>query len=92
MVTAFARAYDAAYQANASTFAGYAYDGLHLALAAVARAGGTDKGKVRDEIEKTRDFVGTTGIFTMSPTDHMGLSAASFHMTAIHGGSWVLLD
>jgi len=92
VVTAFEKAYAEAYKAEASTFAGYAYDGLHLVAEALARAGGTDKAKLRDEIERTKGFVGTTGIFTMSPTDHMGLSPASFHMVEIRKGDWALLD
>jgi branched-chain amino acid transport system substrate-binding protein len=92
VVTAFAKAYSDAYKAEASTFAGYAYDGLHLVAEALARAGGTDKAKLRDEIEKTHGFIGTTGVFTMSPTDHMGLSPASFHMVEIRKGDWALLD
>jgi branched-chain amino acid transport system substrate-binding protein len=28
---------------------------------------------IRDEIEKTKGFIGTAGIVNMSPTDHMGL-------------------
>jgi len=28
---------------------------------------------LRDEIEATRNVVGTHGIFNMSPTDHLGL-------------------
>ncbi|CAK0777769.1 branched-chain amino acid transport system substrate-binding protein [Azospirillaceae bacterium] len=93
VVIAFRNAYEDAYKAEASTFAGYAYDGLHLVVEAVARAGGgADKAKIRDEIEKTHDYVGVTGVFAMSPTDHMGLSPKSFHMTEIRHGDWVLLD
>ena len=92
VVTGFEKAYAEAYKAEASTFAGYAYDGLHLVAEALGRAGGTDKDMVRDEIEKTKAFIGTTGIFTMTPTDHMGLSPASFHMVEIRKGDWALLD
>jgi branched-chain amino acid transport system substrate-binding protein len=56
-----------------STFGGHAYDGLMILVEAAKRAGSWDKAKVRDEIEKTKGFIGTGGIVNMSPTDHLGL-------------------
>ncbi|MDG4552951.1 MAG: ABC transporter substrate-binding protein [Candidatus Competibacter sp.] len=75
-----------------STFGGHAYDGLMIAVAAIERAGGPDKAKVRDEIEKTRGFIGTAGVFNMSPTDHMGLSLDAFKMVEIRGGAWKIVE
>ncbi len=92
VVSAFKREYEAAFKAEVSTFAGHAYDALQMAAAAIGRAGGTDKAKVRDELEKTAGYVGTGGVVTMSPTDHMGLSPAAFHMVEIRKGDWVLAD
>ena len=74
-----------------STFGGHAYDGLMIAVQAMKRAGSTDKKKVRDEIEKTHGFVGTGGIFNMSPTDHLGLGLDSFKMVEVHNGTWKLV-
>jgi branched-chain amino acid transport system substrate-binding protein len=56
------------------------------------RANGTDPKKIRDEIEKTKGFVGTGGIVTMSPTDHLGLDLAAFRMLEVRGGDWVLIQ
>ena len=92
VVLAFRKAYADAYKADASTFAGYAWDGLHMVVEAAKRAGGADKAKLRDELEKTKGFVGTTGVFTMTATDHMGLDQSSFHLVEIKGGDWKLLD
>jgi branched-chain amino acid transport system substrate-binding protein len=75
-----------------STFGGHAYDGLQVALSAIARARGTDKAKVRDEIEKTSGYIGTGGIVNMSGTDHMGLDLSAFHMLEIRNGDWVIVD
>jgi branched-chain amino acid transport system substrate-binding protein len=75
-----------------STFGGHAYDGLMIAVEAIKRAGSTDKAKVLAEIEKTNNFVGADGIFTMSPTDHLGLDAASFVMVEVKDGGWKLLE
>lgn len=90
VVMAFRKAYEDAYKSEASSFAGYAYDALQQILAAVQRAGSTDKDKVRDEIEKTSGYIGTAGIVNMSPTDHLGLNPSAFHMVVIRKGDWVL--
>jgi branched-chain amino acid transport system substrate-binding protein len=59
---------------------------------AANRAGGfKDKAKLRDEIEKTKGFVGTGGVVNMSPTDHMGLDQSAFRMLEIKNGDWVLV-
>jgi branched-chain amino acid transport system substrate-binding protein len=75
-----------------STFGGHAYDGLMILAGAIQRAGGTDPKKIRDEIEKTKGFIGTAGIFNMTPTDHMGLDLAAFKMLEIKGGDWTLAE
>jgi branched-chain amino acid transport system substrate-binding protein len=74
-----------------STFGGHAYDGLMILVQAMERAKSTDPAKVRDEIEKTKGFVGTGGIVNMSPTDHMGLDLSAFHMLEITNGDWTLI-
>jgi len=75
-----------------STFGGHAYDGLFIAVEAIKRAKGTDKAKVRDEIEKTKGFVGTAGVFNMTPEDHMGLSVDAFKLLEVRKGNWVIID
>ena len=75
-----------------STFGGHGYDGLLIAKAAIERAGGPDKAKVRDEIEKTRDFTGTAGVFNITPQDHMGLGRDAFKLVEIRNGAWKIID
>ncbi|MFO7640261.1 MAG: ABC transporter substrate-binding protein [Candidatus Competibacteraceae bacterium] len=77
---------------SVSTFGGHAYDGIMIALAAIERAGGTDKAKVRDEIEKTQGFIGASGMFAMSPEDHMGLNLDAFKMVEVRDGAWTLVE
>jgi branched-chain amino acid transport system substrate-binding protein len=74
-----------------STFGGHAYDGLMVLVQAMQRAKSADKVKVRDEIEKTKGYVGTGGIVSMSPTDHMGLDLSAFRMLEIKNGEWTLV-
>jgi len=57
----FAEAYKAKYNADANTFAGHAYDSLHIVVDAIKAANSTDSAKIRDEIEKTKGFVGDRG-------------------------------
>ncbi len=92
VVTAYENAYKAAYKQDVSTFGGYAYDGLTLAVDAIKRANSTDKAKVRDALESTKGFVGTSGTFNMSPTDHMGLDLSAFRMLEVKGGDWVIVQ
>jgi len=92
VVSAFKKEYEAAFKTEVSTFAGHAYDGLQIALAAIRRAGSSDKEKVRAEIEKTSGYVGTGGLVSMSATDHMGLSLSAFRIVEIKKGDWVLAD
>jgi branched-chain amino acid transport system substrate-binding protein len=73
-----------------STFGGHMYDGLMILIAAMQRAKSVDKVKVRDEIEKTRGFIGTGGVVNMSPTDHLGLDLTAFRMLEIRNGDWTL--
>jgi branched-chain amino acid transport system substrate-binding protein len=74
-----------------STFGGHAYDGLMILTQAMQRAKSADRSKVRDEIEKTKGYVGTGGIVNMSPADHMGLDLSAFRMLEIRKGDWTLV-
>lgn len=92
VVTSYEQTYKAAYKADVSTFGGYAYDGLMLAVDAIKRAGTTDKAKVRDAIEATKGFVGTSGTYNMSATDHMGLDLSAFRLLEVKGGDWTIVQ
>lgn len=75
-----------------STFGGHMYDGLMILVEAMKRSGDPkNKAKVRDEIEKTKNFMGTGGEVNMSPTDHLGLDLSAFRMLEIHDGDWTLM-
>jgi branched-chain amino acid transport system substrate-binding protein len=75
-----------------STFGGHMRDGLFILVEAMKRAKSTDKAKVRDEIEKTKSFIGTGGVVNMSASDHLGLDLTSFRMLEIKNGDWVLVN
>ena len=46
----------------------------------------------REQIERTKNFVGIDGVFNMSPTDHMGLGPEAFIIAVIRNGQWVPVD
>jgi len=81
---------EAAFKTEVSTYGGHAYDALQIALSAIMRAGSVDKHKVRNEIEKTSGYVGTSGIVNMSPTNHLGLDLNSLKLLEIKNGQWTL--
>jgi branched-chain amino acid transport system substrate-binding protein len=90
VVVGYKTAYEKKTGQSVSTFGGHAFDALNIYVAAVQRAKSTDPVKVRDEIEKTKDYMGTGGNFNMSATDHMGLDSTAFRLLEIKGGDWTL--
>lgn len=91
VVTGYDKTYKDKYKVEPSTFGGYALDALNLSVDAIKRAGGTDHDKVRAALENTKGFVGTTGVFNMSATNHMGLDLSAFRMVEVKNGEWVLI-
>ena len=91
VVVDYKKIYEDTAKQPVSTFGGHAYDGLFILVDAMKRANATDPKKVRDEIEKTKGFVGTGGIVTISPTDHLGLDLTAFKMLEVKGGDWTLV-
>jgi branched-chain amino acid transport system substrate-binding protein len=92
VVLAYTRMYEQKTREPVSTFGGHAYDGLMILVEAARRAGSFDKAKLRDEIERTRNFVGTGGVVNMSPADHLGLDLTAFRMLQIKDGDWALIN
>jgi branched-chain amino acid transport system substrate-binding protein len=90
VLVAYKRAYEARYQEDASAFGGYAHDAF-AALVKAIREVGPDREKVRAAIEGMKGFVGTSGVFSFSPTDHNGLGVDAFEMVTVKDGKFVLL-
>jgi branched-chain amino acid transport system substrate-binding protein len=72
-----------------STFGGHAYDALTILVAAIEKAGSTDREKVRDAIENLQGVAGTAGVFNFSAEDHNGLDINSFEMLTVKDGKFV---
>ncbi len=89
--------YEALYgNGTINTFGGHAYDSLKMVVMALE---GIDNGitlsearaAVRDGLEGITNFVGVSGVFTMSPTNHLGMAPGSLVMYEIVDGEWTWL-
>jgi len=92
----YAKVYTDATKEQPTYGGGCAFDALHLMVGAMERAidagEGTDPEAVRDQLERTKNFVGIDGVFNMSPSDHMGLGPDAFRIAVIRNGQWVPAD
>jgi branched-chain amino acid transport system substrate-binding protein len=92
----YVAAYEAAYgKGTVSTFGAHAWDAGLLMTAAVpialkkAQPGTPEfRAALRDALEQTKEMPGAHGIFTMSPTDHLGLDQRARVMVKIENGAW----
>jgi branched-chain amino acid transport system substrate-binding protein len=93
---AFVKQFDAAFGAGSTTaFAGYAWDAVLIAQAAIAKAsiGHTPgspefRAALRDAIEESKGVVTTAGPVTMSAEDHNGYSADAPTMVVVKDGKF----
>jgi branched-chain amino acid transport system substrate-binding protein len=85
--------YTEAYGEAPNTFAGHAYDALHIIVDALGRVDGEVTGEsLRDAIVDTSDFVGIGGTFNYSADDHNGMAASDLVMYRVEDGAWVLAE
>jgi branched-chain amino acid transport system substrate-binding protein len=78
--------YKNAYNTEASTFGGYAYDSF-LMISTALKTGASPE-QIRDGLEGIRKLVSISGIYNMSGTDHNGLDLTAFEMVKIVKGDW----
>jgi branched-chain amino acid transport system substrate-binding protein len=74
-----------------NTHSGYAWDAIYMVANAMKKAG-TEPDKLRDAIEQTKDYVGISGIYNLTPEDHNGLGTDSMIMVRIEDGKWKLVE
>jgi branched-chain amino acid transport system substrate-binding protein len=94
-LTLYTMGYQAMYPEDSiSTFGGHAFDALSMVFMALDNVDEEmsleeARAAVRDGLEGITDFAGTGGVFTMSPTDHLGMQLGSLAMIEIVDGEWV---
>jgi branched-chain amino acid transport system substrate-binding protein len=95
-LTAYKNEYLAAYPGESiSTFGGHAYDALYLVVEALddmdeGLSLAASRAAIRDNLEQIRNFVGISGVFTTSPTDHLGMQPGSLALIEIVNGKWTV--
>jgi branched-chain amino acid transport system substrate-binding protein len=99
ILMAYKTAYEKRFGSRASTFGGHAYDAFWLVVNAMRAKGVTPTMEVakareliRDGIEETRGWMGTAGVFNMSPNDYTGLDKdKSLGLITVKGGKFAPL-
>ncbi|MHA6194336.1 ABC transporter substrate-binding protein [Pseudomonas wadenswilerensis] len=95
----YAQRYEAKYGANSlSPFGAYLFDAMRLVEAAAPAAlkdgqpGSAEfRQGLRDQLEKTREVVGTHGVYSLSPDDHFGHDQRARALVTVQDQQWVLL-
>ncbi len=72
-----------------NTHSGYAWDAIMLIVKAMEKVG-TEPEALRSAIETTKDYVGVSGTYNLSPEDHNGLGVDSMVMVEVRDGRFVL--
>jgi len=83
--------YEKKFQEPISTFGGHAFDALSIVVEAI-KVVGPDRAKIRDQIEKIKNFPGTGGVFNFSAKDHNGLGMDALEWLTVKDGKFVLLS
>lgn len=80
-----------------SAFAGHAYDSLQWSLFALKQlpdgmALADQRAAIRNTLEtKIVNYVTTHGLYTLSPTDHLGFQSSEFAFVTVKNGQFVVL-
>ena len=67
-----------------------AYDNV-LLIAKGLDTAGDNREKLRNAVEHVKGLVGMSGIFTMSPTDHNGLTSKDLVIGQVKNGKWTVV-
>jgi branched-chain amino acid transport system substrate-binding protein len=81
--------YDKQFPIN--THSGYAWDAVYIVTNAMKTAG-TDSKALREAIEKTKGYVGVSGVYNLTPEDHNGLDVDSMVIVQVKDGKFALAE
>ena len=63
-----------------------------MMVANVMKKAGTQADDLRAAIEQTKDYVGVSGIYNLTPEDHNGLDVDSMVIVAVKDGKFVMAN
>ena len=81
--------YDKQFPIN--THSGYAWDAIMMVADAMKKTG-TKAGDLRAAIERTKGYVGISGIYNLTPEDHNGLDVDSMVIVQVKGGTFIMAE
>lgn len=84
----FLAEYSEKFNKDANAFAALGYDAYMVIIDAIEKAGKADPVAIRDEIAKTKDFVGSTGVITL---DENGDAVKSAVINQVKDGKFIYL-
>ncbi len=94
VIQEFVRLYDDVYKINKefpiNTHSGYAWDAIFIVAEAMKKAG-VEPDKLRDAIEQTKNHIGISGTYNLTPEDHNGLGTDSMILVKVENGTWKLV-
>lgn len=83
------KGYDKQFPIN--THSGYAWDAIMIVADAIKKIG-TESEVLRKEIENTKDYVGISGTYNITPEDHNGLGVDSMVIVQVKDGKFVMAE
>ncbi len=84
----YRKEYEARFKIPVSSFGGYAHDAIMMIVKAIETGKSAKPADIRNNLEKITGFVGTSGIYNYSATNHNGLDESAFEMVVIEKGDW----
>ena len=95
VIAEFVRLYSDVYhydrQFPINTHSGYAWDAIMIVADAMKRAS-TEPEALRSAIERTKDYVGVSGVYNLTPEDHNGLDVDSMVVVQVKDGRFVMAE
>ncbi|MFW5735620.1 MAG: ABC transporter substrate-binding protein, partial [Oceanidesulfovibrio sp.] len=89
----YKQTFETTFEKPVSTFGGHAYDAIGLLTVAMQLSDNeTSPEALRDGLEKINGFIGTAGVFNLSPEDHNGLDVSAYEMITIENGDWKIMN
>jgi branched-chain amino acid transport system substrate-binding protein len=95
VIMEFVRMYREVYQYEKqfpiNTHSGYAWDAIYIIANAMKKVG-TESETLREAIENTKNYVGVSGTYNITPEDHNGLGIDSMVLVQISKNQWKMLE